>query len=257
MIKAKSICFYSPKGGVGKTVLAMNVAGLLSMKKKKILLIDFDVFNGGLSMLINDNITKTIYQLTDDLSNNRFRNIKDYVHKYNEYIDILCAPKDPRQGSKVDSRYIDIILEKSSLNYDFLIIDTSSVLDEVNLVTLDTASTIFFVTTNDLMSLKNLRNVISIFKDIENDNYKVILNGSFDFKYPYFSLSEMKKIIGANIDYSLSNAFFIRDISKLIYDNKIPVLDNSVYKKYKNEINKLELLVNEELIEKGDANEKK
>ena len=51
------------------------------------------------------------------------------------------------------------------------------------------------------MSLKNLRNVISIFKDIENDNYKVILNGSFDFKYPYFSLSEMKKIIGANIDY--------------------------------------------------------
>ena len=107
------------------------------------------------------------------------------------------------------------------------------------------------------MSLKNLRNVISIFKDIENDNYKVILNGSFDFKYPYFSLSEMKKIIGANIDYSLSNAFFIRDISKLIYDNKIPVLDNSVYKKYKNEINKLELLVNEELIEKGDANEKK
>ena len=35
MTKAKSICFYSPKGGVGKTVLAMNVAGLLSMKKKR------------------------------------------------------------------------------------------------------------------------------------------------------------------------------------------------------------------------------
>lgn len=257
MKKAKSICLFSPKGGVGKTIIAMNIAGLLSKRGEKVLLIDFDVFNGGLSMLINDNITKTIYQLTDDLTNNRFKTISDYVHKYNENIDILCAPKDPRQGSKIDSTYIDIIFEKALSNYNYIIIDTSSVLDEINLVTLDIVSKIFFVTTNDVMSLKNLRNVINIFKDYEIDNFKVILNASFDFKYPYFSLQEMKKIIGVNIDYTFSNAFFIKDISKLIYDNKIPVLDNSVYKKCKSEINKLDVLIEEEILSEGENNEKK
>ena len=255
--KAKSICLFSPKGGVGKTVIAMNIAGLLAKRGEKVLLIDFDVFNGGLSMLINDNITKTIYQLTDALTNNRYKAFSSYVHKYNDNIDILCAPKDPRQGSKIDSRFIDLILEKAVLNYSFVIIDTSSVLDEINLITLDNVSKIFFVTTNDVMSLKDLRNVINIFKDYEIDNFKVILNGSFDFKYPYFSLQEMKKIIGTNIDYSFSNSFFIKDISKLIFDCKIPVLDNSVYKRYKGEINKLNILIEEELLEEGEDNEKK
>lgn len=255
-LKGKTICLFSPKGGVGKTTIAMNLAGLIAMKKEKVLLIDFDVFNGGLSLLIDENITKTIYHLTDDLSNNRYKEFNNYIHKYNENIDILCAPKDPRQGSKIDGRYIEHILEKASLNYNYIIIDTSSVLDEINLTTLDIVDEIIFVTTNDIMSIKNLRNILNIFKDNEINNYKVILNNSFDFKVPYFSLLEIKKIIGANIDYSLSTSFFIKDITRLLYECKIPVLDNTTRKKYKNEFSKLEILIND-LIDKGEKNEKK
>lgn len=240
---AKTICLFSPKGGVGKTIIAMNLAGLLSKRNEKVLLVDFDVFNGGLSMLINENITKTIYQLTDDLINNRYKEINDYVYNYNESLDILCAPKDPRQGSKIDSKYIDLILEKASLNYSYIIIDTSSVLDEINLVALDYSDEILFVTSSDLMSLKNLRNVINIFKDYEINNYKVILNSSFNFINPYFSLQEIKKIIGTNVDYTFTNTFFIKDITKILYDNKIPVLDNYIAKKYKSDINKLNIII--------------
>lgn len=255
--RAKSICLFSPKGGVGKTIIAMNLAGILSKKGNKVLLIDLDVFNGGLSLLINDNITKTIYQLTDDLNNNRFKEFKEYVNKYNDNIDILCAPKDPRQGSKIDSKYIDIIIEKASLFYDEIIIDTSSVFDEINLVTLDIVDEIFFVTTNDMMSLKNLRNILNIFKDNGIDNYKVILNNSFDYRIPYFSLLEMKKIIGANIDYSLSTSYFIKDITRLLYECKIPVLDSSTSKKSKNEFAKLEQLLSNYDVKGSDNNEKK
>ena len=39
---AKIIAFYNNKGGVAKTTTATNVAGVLSLQKKKVLLIDGD-----------------------------------------------------------------------------------------------------------------------------------------------------------------------------------------------------------------------
>lgn len=243
MKNKKSIIIFSPKGGVGKTILTMNLGGILSNLNKKVLLIDLDVFNGGLGLLINKDLTSTIYKLTDDLANNRFKNFNDYVYSYNEFIDILPAPKDPRQGSKIDSKYLDLIMEKAKNNYDYILIDTNSSLNEINLVLLDNSDEILFVVNNDIMTLKNLRNLINIFKDLEKTNYKVILNASNSYKIPYFSMQEMKKILENNIDYTIDTSFFIKDITKLIYDNKIPVLDNFISKKHKGDINKLTKMV--------------
>lgn len=251
-----TMCVFSPKGGVGKTTLSMFLAATAAKKGLKVLLIDFDLFNGGLSLLINEPITKTIYQLTDDLNNNRYKSFDNYVHKYNQNIDILCAPKDPRQGNKIDAKYIDIIFEKASLEYNLVIIDTSSVLDEINLITLDKVKKIIFVAKNDMLTLKNLRNILNIFKDLKIDNYKVLLNSAFDFSNQYFSIHEIKKIIGANIDYVFENNFFIKDITSYIYENKIPILEPNIYKRYKTNVAKLDLIVNELFI-KEDKNEEK
>ena len=60
MKNKKSIIIFSPKGGVGKTILTMNLGGILSNLNKKVLLIDLDVFNGGLGLLINKDLTSTI-----------------------------------------------------------------------------------------------------------------------------------------------------------------------------------------------------
>ena len=55
-------------------------------------------------------IPKDIYNLIDDLNNNRFTEFNDYVSKYNDNIDVLSCPKDPRQGSKISSKYVEIVL---------------------------------------------------------------------------------------------------------------------------------------------------
>ncbi len=252
--KCKSVCIFSPKGGVGKTILAMNLAGISSLINKKVLLIDFDLFNGCISMLIDKNISKTIFDLVDDFNNNKFQSFSDYIYKYNENIDILCAPKDPRQGNKIESKYIKIILDKVKNTYDLVIIDTSSVLDEITLTILDVVNLILFVVTNDLFHIKNLRNIINLFKENEIDNFKVLINNSIDFKSQYFSLSDIKKILGTNINYSISNSFFMKDITSYLYENTIPVLVKGNDKKHNSEINNLNNIIKDIL--KEDNNEK-
>ncbi len=252
--KTKTMCIYSPKGGTGKSVITMSLGGVLSIMKKKILLVDFDFFNGALSMLIDDNITKTAYQLTDDLTNHRYKSFNDYVYKYNDNIDILCAPKDPRQGNKIDGKFVDIIIERATSFYDYILIDTSTDLNDISLTTMDLVDEIIFIAVNDVMCAKNLRNILNIFKDLKIDNYKILLNNSIN-KGTYFSLSDYKKIIGSDISYTLDNSFYIKELNDKLFNNKIAVLNPDINKKHKKDIVVLEQIINE--CKEGEINEEK
>lgn len=220
--KGKSVIVFSPKGGVGKTVISASLAGVASLRMKKILLLDLDIFNGGLSLFINEDINKTIFHLLDDLNNSRYNNFSDYIYKYNDNIDILSAPKDPRQGAKIDGKYIDRVLERISNDYDLIIIDGLSILNDFNILTMDCVDYILFVITNDMICLKNSKNILNIFKDNNITNYKILYNDSFELKNDYFTFHDIKKILEDNIDFMLSKNALFPNITSYFYENKIP-----------------------------------
>ena len=131
------------------------------------------------------------------------------------------------------------------MHYDVIIIDTSSDMSNVNIVTLDTTDEILFVIDNDIFTLKNTRNILNIFSDCNITNYKVLLNSSINFKNPYFSTEDMKKIINSNIDYVLTKSMFLKDISSYLYKCKIPSLIDGFNKKYRNDYNTMEKIIKE------------
>lgn len=220
----KSLCLFSGKGGVGKTILTLNLAAIYSQINKHVLIVDLDLSSGGIALATNKVFDKTIYNFVDDYNNNRFKNFNDYVVKYNENIDIMPSPKDPRQASKIDSKYIEILLDKAMFHYDMVLIDTNHNLNELNLVVLDAADNILFVIENDPMDLKNMKSLLSIFKDLDKTNYKILLNNSRDPFKKYFTLYDMKTIIKNNIDYEISSEFFLKNMDSYVMNGEIPML---------------------------------
>ena len=223
--KGKSLCLFSAKGGVGKTITTINLAGIFEQLEKKVLIVDFDMTNGGIAVSLNKPFEKTVYNFVDDYNNNRYKEFKDYVTKYDDFIDVLASPRDPRQASRIDSSYVEIVLDKAVHNYDVVLIDTNHHLNEFNISILDKTDEILFVVTNDPMDLKNMKSLLSIFKDIEQTNYKVLLNNSRDPFKSYFGLYDIKNLLKTNIDYSLSNTMYIKNIDSYIMDGKIITLD--------------------------------
>lgn len=253
--KGKSLCLFSAKGGVGKTITTINLAGIFKIVEKKVLIIDLNLSSGGISIALNRPAEKSIYNLVDDYENNRHFDFKNYVTHYDEDIDILASPKDPRQAAKIDSKYIDLIIDKACFNYDVVLIDMNHTLSEINIVTLDKVDSILFLMTNDPMDLKNMKSIISVFRDLDLSNYKVLLNNSVNAYKNYFSLFDMKNVMKANIDYTLSSNFFIKNIDEYIMNGQIITLQKRMPNLFAKEYATFMTIAADLLKENGDNNE--
>lgn len=224
----KIITISSVKGGVGKTTLTLNLAGIYYLMKKKVLVIDLDLYAGGIATCLNIDCKKDIYTLIDGLSNNKSIEFNDYVYSYNNGIDILANPKDPRDVSKIESKYINKIFDLAKNEYDVILVDTSHSLDEVCLVAIDASYMSAFVITNDLVDLKNMKSLVSIFNEMDKTNYKIVLNNSRDTGRDYISAFDIRNMIKRNIDYTISKNFYIRNIDKYVLNGEILTLNKGI-----------------------------
>ena len=133
----KVISVSSVKGGVGKTTTVLNLAGIYCTLNKKVLIIDMDLYSGGIATSLNVRNTKDIFTLIDSMADNKFTELRKYVTTYNSNIDILACPKDPRMAMKIDSKFIPLIFDLAKKEYDVILVDTSHILNETNLTVLD------------------------------------------------------------------------------------------------------------------------
>lgn len=241
----KIICVSSVKGGVGKTTMAINLAGIYYMMKKRVLIIDADFYSGGVSTWLDVRNNKDIFMMIDSISNNRYSNIGDYVATFNNGIDILASPRDPRCALKIDCKYIPMIFEFAKREYDVVIVDTNHIMNEVNLMILDHSDMSLLMVTNDLIDLKNMKNLVSIFKDTGKTNYLVCLNSSRDTGRDYLSLFDIRNILRCNIDYTITSSFYIKNIDKYVLNGEILSLNRNVIRFHGGDINRLKAIAKE------------
>ena len=209
----KVITITSRKGGVGKTTNLLNLAGVYSNLDKKVIILDFDLYTNSISVSLNLEPNKNIFNLVDDISNNRFKEFSNYVTNYNSNISVLASCKDPRQAS---------------------LINTSHVLMDLNIVIYDYSNTILNIMSNDPIDLVNTKSFVNICKDINFPDLRILLNEGINLEEKYFSLYDIRSFLEYNISYRLNENFFVKTIDKYVLAGKILTL-NKIYleKEYK------------------------
>lgn len=226
--EAKLITIASVRGGTGKTTTALNLAATYSLMNKKVLILDYDLYSGGIALSLNVDINSDLYKLAYDMSTNEYKNIDDYTLKYNDNIDIIPAPKDPRYASKIETKYISSIIKKVKPKYDVIIADTNHYLDATNLILFDKSDTIVYVFNNNPIDIKNLKSMISIHKDMEKENYITVLNESNTKLNDMFNNYDIKNIIKCDINYIIPRSFFNKNINRYVLNGKIMLLDQGI-----------------------------
>ena len=222
--KSKVITITSVKGGTGKSTFTLCLAGALSKKQIKTVILDLDLSSGVIAPSLNIKSSNDIYTLTDDMANGRYESLDKYISEYNEYIDIIPSTNDPRNTLKIYPGYIDNLIKQLEYKYDVILIDTNHVTSNINLSIFDISNTIMYVISDDLMDLKNMKTMISIYEDMNVDKYKIILNNALRKSLGSY---EVKTVLERDLDYVIPNSFYNKIIQKYVYNGKILTLEKN------------------------------
>jgi len=242
---AKIITFYSSKGGVGKSVLAVNSAIAFSKESsKKTLLLDLDLQFGDISMLVNQYNKKTILDIVEDGQFETYENLKPYIYSYNENLDMVFAPRKPEAAEYIVKGVVEKLLKALKKHYQVIIIDTGVNFNDATLHVLDLSQTILFVSTMEIVALKNTKLGFGVMQSLgyEKNKVKLIVN-RFNQNYG-ISKSDVEAAFKDNI------LAMIPEDDKIVYNsvNKgLPFCDNSKY--FKDKIGKAIQLMCEKLDE--------
>lgn len=220
--KAKVVTITSVKGGTGKSTFTLCLAGALSKNKIKTVILDLDLSSGVIAPSLNIKQTNDVYTLTDDMANGRYENLDKYICKYDEYIDVISSTNDPRNALKIYPGYIENLIKQLEYKYDMVLIDTNHATSNINLTIFDVSTTIMYIISDDLMDLKNMKTMLSIYEDMNVDKYKIVLNNSLRKSVGKY---EVKTVLERDIDYIIPSNFYEKNIQKYVYNGKILTLE--------------------------------
>lgn len=178
------IVCYSPKGGVGTTTLAISLASGLMKEDIKALIIDADLQFADVWTFLNLSPQTTIVDLIPDVDDIDVELFENIVMTHDSGLKVLAGPTRPEFADEVKTRpdAVGQILSSVRNNYDFIIVDTTTQIDEVLMGIFDVATKIILVTTPTLVALKEVRFVVDLFDQLgyEQDRVMVAVNKVWD-----------------------------------------------------------------------------
>ncbi len=172
----KVISIFSPKGGVGTTTLTTNLAVALHTDEEPVVVVDGRVQFGDLTFFFNEQTKNDLGDLAiraDELDPDFVEGIL-LTHKTSG-VRILAAPPRPEKAEPVSGEQFSQIIQFLKKMFKYVVIDTSSGLDDVTQTAIDEADLLALVTTQDIPSVKNIRLFLDLLIALGYPTEKVFL----------------------------------------------------------------------------------
>lgn len=195
------VTLFSPKGGVGRTTLAYNIAVALG-QDHRVCLIDGSLqFSDLRGLLRVPAVAPSIVNLPTDRI--REQDLADVMWRDPSGIDILLAPPRVEMAEMVTTRDVEKVLSLLRQLYQFVIIDTRAALSEDVLVFLDSADLILQVLSYDSMAIRSLAMSAETFAAIGYPASKLgmVLNRSDSSGG--FEKADVEQVLGSAIDFEV------------------------------------------------------
>lgn len=177
--RGRIIAFFGPKGGVGKTTLAVNAAIVLYRRTgKRLVLFDADVFFGDLGLQLNMPPVRSILDLVKSFDDLDREFIEQVVVTHSSGVRVLLSPFQREHAELITAHHIKRLLDLLAELYDYVVVDCHATYDERTLVILEQANDIFLVVTPEIGPLINASMFLDLASKLSLDTRRihVVLN---------------------------------------------------------------------------------
>ena len=151
------VTVFSPKGGVGTTMLACGLATTYAREGQRVLLVDLDLQFGDVAIMMGVEPDKTIFDLVMTAGDLDPEKLGSLVTQHPSGVHVVPAPVRPEDAELVSEDRVGHLLEVAKEAYDVVIVDTASHFQATMLTTLDRTDRLVVVASYDIPTVKNVK----------------------------------------------------------------------------------------------------
>lgn len=177
------VAVFSPKGGVGTTTIAVNIAvAHAATRPDRVLIVDLALQFGQVATHLNMIPRQTLADLArDEQSQREPELLRTYVTKHQSGLHVLAAPGSPELAELILPEHVERILDSALQVYDAIVVDAGSVLDERSLAVLERAETVILPVYPEIAALKAVHSLLDYMNESGTISAKAtfVLNNAF------------------------------------------------------------------------------
>lgn len=173
------IAVYSPKGGIGVSTIAVNLAVALQRMHGDVAVIDGDFQFGDVSVHLNTRANRTI---NDAIHNNELdpELLAEVMMAHTSGVKLLLAPTQPELADAITPPMVAQTLKTLKKQFKAIVVDTTSHLTDRTLSILDNADCILIVASPELPAIKSTKLFLELAPQLElpKERLHVVMNRS-------------------------------------------------------------------------------
>jgi pilus assembly protein CpaE len=174
------VAVFSPKGGVGRTTIAVNLAvAAASEMGKKVTLIDASFQFGDVAVLLNLNPKdKSMAELVPQLDEGHDPDsVEAFTQTHSSGIHVLLAPPSPEMAELITPAGVKHVIEILRQHSELVVVDCAAWFNDTLLGILDTADVVLTVLTLEITSIKNIRLFLEVAEQLGySHKIRLVLN---------------------------------------------------------------------------------
>ncbi|WP_299167106.1 AAA family ATPase [uncultured Arthrobacter sp.] len=216
---------FSPKGGVGKTTIATNLAvGLGKIAPMGVVVVDIDLQFGDVASNLYLDPEYSVLDAVSSSASTDTMILKAFLTPHPSGIYALCAPSNPADADNISAAQLEVLIKQLSAEFAYVVLDTGPGLTEHSLAALEQSTDAVWITGMDVPSVRGLRSGLDVLGklDLFPETRHVVLN--FADSKTGLSVQDVEATLGAPVDISIPRS---RGIS-LATNRGVPLLQEEV-----------------------------
>jgi pilus assembly protein CpaE len=177
------IAVYSPKGGVGTTTVATNIAVASALRRPdRVVLVDLDLQFGCVATHLNLDPKQTLYDVVrDEAALREPELLRTYAIRHDSGLHVLAAPATPEAAELITPDHVAHLIGTLLEGYEAVVVDAGSTLDERVLNVFEAAEAIVLPVNPEISALKAVHALLDYLNEAGSFGAKAtfVLNNIF------------------------------------------------------------------------------